>query len=85
MRIVRTVNDLKQCIYEIFENKINQDLALKITDYIVDNTFCNERGIDHEYFNSGYLIYSSLIGRLVLPNLIDHLKNVKLQCLYITL
>ena len=36
MRIVRTINDLKQCVYEIFENKINQDLALKITDYIVE-------------------------------------------------
>ena len=38
MRIVRTVNDLKQCIYEIFENKINPDLNTKITDYIVDGT-----------------------------------------------
>ena len=36
MRIIRTINDLKQAVYELFENKINNDLAAKITDFIVE-------------------------------------------------
>ena len=36
MRIVRTINDLKQAVYELFENKISGELATKITDFIVE-------------------------------------------------
>ena len=30
-----------------------------ITDYIVDGTFCNDRGITHSTYNSGYLLNQS--------------------------
>lgn len=53
----------------IGQKDINGNL---LTDYIVDNTFCNDRSSSHEYFNSGYLVgkhtYFNGYTRLVITN-----------------
>ena len=82
MRIIRTINDLKQAVYELFENKINNDLAVKVTDFnslyflYLNGTTCSYVYDIMNYLHSKYHITASpfflLIHQISVPLSIIH-------------
>ena len=50
-----------------------------ITDYIVDGTFCNDRGISHQTYNSGYLLNQTTYYDPY-TRLIDNNVAISLKC-----